>query len=84
MAQLTKNDFECLSFLPSRCCGAFPGCLRAKMSCLGHLEEFLRLLLALSIVALFPDNLGWEQVYHDASDFFNFHGSLFLSGVSRK
>ena len=57
------------------------------MSCLGHLKEFLRLLLELSIVALFPDNLGWEQISSRCIRIFfgfNFHGSLFLSGVSRK
>ena len=57
------------------------------MSCLGHLNEFLKLLLELSIAALFPDNLGWEQISSRCIRIFfvfNFHGSLFLSGVSSK
>ena len=63
---------------------AFSGCLRAKMSCLGHLDGFLRLLLLRSIVTLFHDYLGCEQVLSRCITIlflYNFSGSLFLSGL---
>ena len=53
--QLTKNDFECLSFWLSRPYRKFPGRVRAFCHFLGHLERFL-------IMPLLDRN---RSLYHD-------------------